>query len=244
LVPFLIRNDAIAILPNYRLTPEHTGDEILEDIASLGTWLTSSLSTYLASKEPSIEPDLSKVLVSGESAGGWLALQSILSLPEDTFTACLLQYPVLSAFPTHPDDIIMGEYIPSKEVLEDFLASIAPGTIISAARPPARDAVAPMLRAHGRWGEFFGTGKHLMPDTQIEYAKFFIPTYILHGRDDTNVPVKWTEKFVDRARQLFPETRFELATPPGEHGFDGNIYEEEEPWLAALLRRVEEDWLA
>jgi fermentation-respiration switch protein FrsA (DUF1100 family) len=121
---------------------------------------------------------------------------------------------------------------------------MVPGAVISAARPPARDAVAPMLRAHGRWGEFFGTGKHLMPDTRIEDADFFVPTYVLHGRDDTNVPLKWTEKFVARARELFPEVGFELATPPGDHGFDGDVYEEDEAWLEELLKGVERDWLA
>lgn len=173
-----------------------------------------------------------------------MALQSVLSLPKDTFKACLLQYPVLSAIPTSPDDIIMGESIPPKEVLDEFLAGLVPGTIISAARPPARDTVAPMLRAHGRWGEFFGTGKHLMPDTRIEAAEFFVPTYILHGKDDTNVAVKWTEQFVGRARGLFPETRFELVTPPGDHGFDEDIYEEDAAWLRELLSGVERDWLA
>ncbi|KAL5379442.1 hypothetical protein DPSP01_008508 [Paraphaeosphaeria sporulosa] len=244
LVPFLHRNNAIAILPNYRLAPEHTGDEILSDVADLGAWLTDSLPAYLASKEPAISPDLSKILVSGESAGGWVALQSVLSLSEGTFKACLLQYPVLNAFPTYPDDIIMGDPIPPKEVLDEFLTGIVPGTIISAARPPLRNAVAPMLRAHGRWGEFFGTGKHLMPDTRIEDAQFWVPTYILHGRDDTNVAVEWSEKFVGRARSLFPETKIELATPPGEHGFDGDLYEEDAGWLADLLKGVEGEWLA
>jgi fermentation-respiration switch protein FrsA (DUF1100 family) len=138
----------------------------------------------------------------------------------------------------------MGEAIPPKEVLDEFLANIVPGTIISSAMPPARDAVAPMLRAHRRWGEFFGTAKHLMPDTRIEDAKFFAPTYIIHGKDDTNVPVKWSHAFVEKAKQIFPDTRFELVTPPGDHGFDAEIYEEDEPWLGKLLRDVEKDWLS
>lgn len=215
----------------------------MEDIRDFSTWLTCSLPAYLVSKEPSIEPDLSKILVSGESAGAWPALQSIFELPQHTFKACLLQYPVLSTIPTHPDDIIMGEPIPPKEILKGFLASIVPGTVISAARPPARNDVAPMLRAHGRWGEFFGTGKHLMPDTRIEDAKFFVPTYILHGKDDTNVPLKETERFVQRARKLFPAVRLELEAPPGDHGFDGNIYEEDEPWLEGILEGVQKEWL-
>lgn len=83
-----------------------------------------------------------------------------------------------------------------------------------------------------------------MPDTRIEEAKFFVPTYILHGRDDSNVPVEETEKFVEKARRLFPETRFEVAIQPGDHGFEGQIYEEDEPWLKELLSGVEKDWLA
>jgi acetyl esterase/lipase len=243
LVNFIIRNNAIAVVPNYRLTPEHTGNEILEDITSLVEWLKSSLPTYLASKDSSINADLSRVLSLGDSAGGWMALQSVLSLPENTFRACFVQYPVVNAIPISPDDVLFGERIPPKKELDDFIANIKPGTVVSAATPPARSPLMAMLLAHGRWDEIFGTGQHLMPETRIESAKFFVPTYIIHGKDDTIVPVKWTEKFVKRARELFPDTTIELVTRPGEHGFDDSIYEDEEPWLAEILRKVEKDWL-
>lgn len=243
LVPFLHRNSAITVLPNYRLAPEHTGDDILEDITDFNTWFRDSLPTYLASKEPAIAIDFSKVLVSGDSAGGWCALQSILSLPQSIFKACLIHYPVTNAFPTSPDDKPCGEDIPPKEVLEEFIAGIVPGTIISSATPPSRSWVAPMLRAHGRWGEFFGSEKHLMPDTRLEDVEFFVPTYIIHGRDDTVVPVKWTSAFVEKAKQRFPETTFKVVSPPGDHGFDAEMYEDDQPWLAELLKDVEKDWL-
>ncbi|EMD63951.1 hypothetical protein GGP41_002725 [Bipolaris sorokiniana] len=243
MIPLIVRNKAIAIVPNYRLTPEHTGDEILEDIASLGNWLTSSLPTYLASKDSSIEPDFSRILVTGDSAGGWMALQSVLSLPEKTFRACFIQYPVVNAIPYSPDDTILGGPFPPKKNLDDFLATMKPGTVVSAATPPARSQIMPLLLAYGRWDEFFGTGQHLMPDTRIETAKSFIPTYVLHGKDDSIVPIKWTEKFVERARELFPDTRFDLVARPGEHGFDDSIYEEDEPWLADMVKNVEKDWL-
>jgi fermentation-respiration switch protein FrsA (DUF1100 family) len=226
------------------LIPEHTGNDILEDIADFTTWFRSSLPTYVTSKEPSIELDFSKVLVSGDSAGSWCALQSVFSLPQSTFKACLIQYPVTNAFPTSPDDTLCGEAIPPKEALDEFIAGIVPGTVISSSIPPARGWVAPMLRAHGRWGEFFGNEKHLMPDTRLEDAKFFVPTYIIHGKDDTVVPVKWSYAFVDKAEKLLQQTRFKLVTPPGEHGFDEEIYEEDEPWLRELLKEVEGDWLA
>lgn len=241
---FLHRNKAIAVLPNYRLAPEHTNNDDLEDIADFATWFRSSLPTYLASEEPSIELDFSKVLASGDSAGGWCALQSISSLPQSTFKACLIHYPVTNVIPTSPDDTLCGEAIPPKVVLEEFLAGIVSGTIISSAMPPARLWVAPMLRAHGRWGEFFGTGKYSMPDTRLDDATFFVPTHIIHGRDDSVVPVTWSHAFVEKAMRIFPETRFSLVTPPGDHGFDAEMYEEDEPWLGELLKAAEEDWLA
>ncbi|KAF2012933.1 alpha/beta-hydrolase [Aaosphaeria arxii CBS 175.79] len=244
LVSLLLRNDAIAVLPNYRLTPEHSGDEILQDIADFWTWLRASLPAFVASKSPSTEIDLSKILVSGDSAGGWCAIQSILTLPQSTFNACLLQYPVTNLIPTSPDDTPCGETIPPKEVLDEFIANIVPGTVVSSAIPPARSDLAPMLRAHRRWTEFFGDAKHLMPDTRIEDATFLAPTYIIHGKDDTNVGVELTHAFVEKAEKLIPGARFKVATPPGDHGFDTEIYEEDEPWLKDILEGVEADWLA
>ncbi|ORY05072.1 Alpha/Beta hydrolase protein [Clohesyomyces aquaticus] len=243
-VPFLHRNSAITILPNYRLTPEHTGDDILADIADFWVWFRDTLPTYLASKNPSLSIDFDKVLVSGESAGGWCALQSILTLPKDTFNACLIQYPVTNAFPVALDDKLMGYPVPPKEELDKFLAEIVPGTILSSVMPPARSFVSTMLRAHGRWDEFFGNAKHLMPDTRLEDAQFWVTTYIIHGENDTVVRVKWTRAFVEKIRARFPETKVELVTPEGDHGFDEAIYEDDEEWLAELLKGVEGDWLA
>lgn len=241
-VPFLHRNNAICVLPNYRLIPEHTGDDILDDIADFWTWFQSSLPTYLESNGPSIGLDFSRVLVSGESAGGWCALQSVLSLPDSTFKACFVQYPVTNAFPVSPDEKPFGQPIPPKEELDAFLASIKPGTILSGVTPPARNWVSMMLRAHGRWGEVFGDGKHLMPDTRVEDARSLVPMYIVHGKDDTIVPVKWTHAFVEKVKKAVPEAHVMLVTPSGEHGFDENIYEEEEPWLKELLEEIERDW--
>lgn len=244
LVPFLHRDNAIAILPNYRLAPEHTGNDILEDISDFHRWFRNALPAFLSSRHPGIKVDFERVLVQGDSAGSWCALQAILTQPKGTFKAAFLQYPVTCAFHTSPDDILMGQAIPPKETLDEFLASIVTGTIISSATPPARSWVAPMLRAHGLWKHYFGDERHVMPDTAIEDAKFFVPTYVVHGRDDTVVPVKWTHSFVEKAKGLFPDVRMELVTPPGDHGFDGEMYEEEEEWLAGFLKGVEEIWLA
>ncbi|KAF2108597.1 Alpha/Beta hydrolase protein [Lophiotrema nucula] len=243
-VPFLHRNSAIAILPNYRLTPEHTGKEILEDITDFWAWFKTSLPAYVDSKERGFGLDFTKVLVSGDSAGGWCALQSVLSLPEGSFKASLIQYPLVNSFPVSPTDTPMGLSIGSKEELDEILAAIKPGTVVSGATPPARGFLTTMMQAHGRWDEYFGTGKELMPDTRVEDAKFLAPTYIIHPEDDSVVPVKWTHAFVEKAKKALPDAKIKLVSPPGEHGFDIDMYEEDQPWLKELLKEVEGDWLA
>lgn len=80
-----------------------------------------------------------------------------------------------------------------------------------------------------------------MPDTRIEEAKFLVPMYIVHGRDDTIVHVKWSNVFIEKAKTLFTEAKLKLLTQPGDHGFDAEIYEENEIWLKDLLKEVEED---
>lgn len=101
-----------------------------------------------------------------------------------------------------------------------------------------------MLRAYGRWAEFFGEGDYLWPLTRLESAEYFVPTYIIHGKDDTNVPVEWSHEFVEKARKKFPEGKFEIVTPPGDHGFDTEIYEEDEEWLGEIMDKVRADWLS
>lgn len=38
LIPLVHRNDAIIVSPNYRLIPEHNGDDIQEDLADFWAW--------------------------------------------------------------------------------------------------------------------------------------------------------------------------------------------------------------
>jgi pimeloyl-ACP methyl ester carboxylesterase len=182
----------------------------------------------LSIEHPEIEVDFERVLVQGDSAGSWCALQSIMTQPRGTFKACFLQYLVVCAFPTSTDDRLMGQEIPPKEALDEFLASITQGTVMSSVTPPARKWVAPMLRAHGLWKHYFGDGRYIMPDTAIEDVKSWVPTFIVHGRDDSVVPVKWTELFVQKIKRKFSDVEMELVTPPGDHGFDGEMYGDEE----------------
>jgi acetyl esterase/lipase len=64
------------VCPDYRLAPEASGRDILADIADLLHWLLTHLPA-LAVKH-GLTADLRRTLVVGDSAGGWLALQTAL----------------------------------------------------------------------------------------------------------------------------------------------------------------------
>ncbi|OMP85220.1 hypothetical protein BK809_0003888 [Diplodia seriata] len=84
LLTYAIAHSATIVSPDYRLLPEASGLDILSDISSLWSWLFTSLHAYLLLKDPLNTPcgvDLGQIMVSGESAGGWLAIQSALMHP-------------------------------------------------------------------------------------------------------------------------------------------------------------------
>lgn len=86
--------DAIIITPDYRLMPEANGMEILEDVRDFYNWLGNP--NNLASYFPEgISADLDHLLVTGESAGGWLALQSaLLPSSRERISAVISHYPM------------------------------------------------------------------------------------------------------------------------------------------------------
>jgi acetyl esterase/lipase len=68
---FALENQAIIVSPNYRLLPEATGEEILEDLGDFWKWLhEGGLTQFISSAGHAfINPDLDRILMLGESAG-------------------------------------------------------------------------------------------------------------------------------------------------------------------------------
>ena len=88
---------AILVFPDYRLLPEATGLEILSDIDSFWFWMSEKLEPTLSSLYPKsdIKPDMDRVLVTGDSAGGYCVAQSLLRHPEMNFRAAIMAYPMV-----------------------------------------------------------------------------------------------------------------------------------------------------
>ncbi|KAF4629656.1 hypothetical protein G7Y89_g8490 [Cudoniella acicularis] len=75
-IEFALSHKAVIISPDYRLLPEANGTDILADVQAFSQWVHDELSTILRHHHPDVTLNLDQVLAFGESAGGYLALQS------------------------------------------------------------------------------------------------------------------------------------------------------------------------
>lgn len=238
------RTNAIVIAPNYRLVPEHSGADILEDLADFWKWFHSGgLESYFASQKLNVELDLDHVLVSGDSAGGYMALMSGLSQPKGSIQAILAQYPMTDSLRMQPSDLIPDLPSPPESLVEKHLASVKPGVVVSSRVPPSCMDLSYVLSAYGLYLEFFGDDKTMWPLYLVEEKKWLPPTWILHGDSDTAVSIEDSKAFVAKCQKL-EGSDIKLEIRPGqEHGFDTQAKEDEEPWLKEGLKWVEEKWL-
>lgn len=87
---------AIIVSPNYRLLPESSVLEVLEDVEDHWRWLHQSLPLLLQREtNNTVKADLSRIMTIGDSAGGYLSLQMGLSHP-DEIRAVNAVYPMVN----------------------------------------------------------------------------------------------------------------------------------------------------
>ncbi|KAF2659541.1 alpha/beta-hydrolase [Lophiostoma macrostomum CBS 122681] len=245
-IPFCLRNNAVTILPNYRLLPESNGKDIMEDLSDFWKWFDNDLTAFAKSHLPEVELDFDHVLVSGESAGGLLALQSAIHNRQNKFKAILGQYPMTSYLRRDGlGNIAMGQPVPGPEKIEQHLATMKPGVVVSSASPSdipiTRMMLGTALAGQGRWKEFFGDAPDLLPMTAVDEVNSLPPILILHGEQDSAVNVDDSRAFAEKAKG---KGEVNLVVRPGDHGFDVELNEDDEPWLKDALQWVEGKWLS
>ena len=246
-VPFIHRNNAIVVAPNYRFVPEHSGADILEDLSDFWTWFNKgSVSDFLVShrKGGGIELDYEKTLVSGESAGGYMALMSGLTQPRGSIKAILAEFPMTNYLRIEKSDMYFDAPSPPESELAEHISTIKPGVVVSSGWPPARLSLNYLLAAYGHYLTYFGKDEKMWPIGLIEDKKWLPPTWIVHGDVDSAVSVEDSKKFVEKCKALGDNIEVQLEIRPGqEHGFTIPIKEDEEPWLKEGLAWVEGKWL-
>ncbi|GME26014.1 hypothetical protein GTA08_BOTSDO08395 [Neofusicoccum parvum] len=294
LLAFAASHGAAVVSPDYRLLPEARGVDILADIASLWAWLFASLHACLLRWDPLGSPagaDLARVMVSGESAGGWLALQSAFVHPA-RIRATLAIFPMLDLGDDHftrggrpgsaraPTNggaagsgagagagagdrdrdgdgdgagkaamMGMGTLLDAA-IVDEYVAAAArePWRAVSSVTPPGRMEFSIALFQHGRVGELLGPERRLYPVEELERlgraGVRLPPLLVVHGTDDTVVPVRGSERFVEAWRWWQPHSAVRLVLRPGEHGFEARASAAEQGWLRDALDWVAGVWLS
>ncbi|KAG5752888.1 hypothetical protein H9Q72_005656 [Fusarium xylarioides] len=166
ILEYVIENNTILVSCDYRLLPESTGLEILEDIEDVWSWVQSSLSEAMGTMtNGKSRADLGRVLVAGESAGGYLAIQLAFRHPT-AFRAVIASYPTIDmrsdhfckAYPKR-----MGLYPQlDYELVSQHLKQLPDGSTRAISNLPIA------MVQHGTYTSFFGEHRNLFPIEQLE----------------------------------------------------------------------------
>lgn len=244
------RHSAVLVSPNYRLIPESTVQESIDDAEDALKWIRQHLAEVVL-EEAGIKVDVDRLMTAGDSAGGYLSLHLGLSHPNE-IRAVTAAYPLVDAASPH----FTGQY--TKKVFS--LPEIPKETISAQLRETERhEAKGPIssdpdlkrgalmfgLVQHGLFGDFFPKNQRgLFPVLRLEDGARFPRGGVLvwHGKEDSVVPVEGSLKLREALGEHDPGLVFRLVIREGEHGFDhaANIDDE---WAAEALSGCVRSWL-
>lgn len=118
-----------------------------------------------------------------------------------------------------------------------------PGKILTESTLPERMNIALSIAQQGTILRYYGTDEKHNLWKLLEKADDMPYTLVLHGEEDTAVPVYGSIDWVAAATKKFGEGKIKLHVEPGgEHGFDCEI-PLETPWLQEGLQTITALWL-
>ncbi|KAH7002554.1 Alpha/Beta hydrolase protein [Ilyonectria destructans] len=230
IIQYALDSKSILVSCDYRLLPESSGKDILEDIDDLWSWVHGRLQQALeVMTNGQNTADLQRVLLAGESAGGYLALQLALSHPT-AIRAVIASYPMIDMQNRHFSEAYpkqMGQY-PQMEfgVVAQHLSQLPDG-IHPTTRSVSNLPIA--IIQHGLYQKFLGEHRSLFPiarledDPELAHKLPFI--WLHHGTNDSEVPIDGSRKFVEKLRELNPKAQLRYKELEGmEHGVSSEIY--------------------
>ena len=132
-----------------------------------------------------------------------------------------------------------------KSVLDDHIAAIPKGQIVTGVFPPDRVVLALSAVQNGTFTELLGNDDSLFPARQLQKVKDgqkvpFLFAY--HGTEDSAVPCQETNQFVSSQAAKLGEERVIAKFEPGDHGVD-DACALSTPWLQEGLVGVTKAWL-
>ncbi|PLB50268.1 alpha/beta-hydrolase [Aspergillus steynii IBT 23096] len=212
-----LKHNAIIVLPNYRLLPDSSGMDIMEDIDDFWGWVTSKLADTLRDSTNGIEPDLSKMMTAGESAGGYLSVQLALNQPH-AVKACISEFPCIDLKTAPYTEQRSDPRAPASLVREYLANKEDQSSVVSSDIAISRFLFAFSMMDNSQFLEFFGTDEKLFPFERVSRGAKIPPLFIIHGLDDDIVPVDGSRDFTALLQEKQPATEVHLSLAPGGHG--------------------------
>jgi acetyl esterase/lipase len=251
--------NAIIVSPNYRLLPESSGLDILEDLDDLWRWMKFGLQLKLNYFSVGLRADLDRIITEGDSAGmlemhvfslkqvglihfsgGYLSIQFAMNHP-DKIKACIAEFPSIDLESPHFASTGNGTPLGSPSLVNDHLVLVGNVNKTSSDMTLARFPLINALIQEGKFLHFFGNEPRLFPLRRLETGARLPPLFIIHGANDTIVPVEGSLKFAKLLLEKNPDTKVVLTVQPGEHGVS-IPFGMEHPWLAEGLKLVTDAW--
>ncbi|KAI4718596.1 alpha/beta-hydrolase [Aureobasidium sp. EXF-10727] len=239
------QKNAILVTPNYRLLPEANGREVLDDIADFWSWVKTSLPAEVGTMARGVEVDVSNVLVAGESAGGYLAIQSALLFPDAGIKAAISQYGMLdnkiAHFSQKGEKYMAGAPQQPESEIDDYLRDMKKGAVRTETHPWELWLFICATVQAGRYLQFLGDGNGVHAIDNLETTKSIPACWVIHGKEDSLVPIEASNNFVDKLKQTHPDTPLRYTIQPGEHGFDGAVTMDAD-WVKEGCAWLEQYW--
>ena len=179
-------------------------------------------------------------------SGAYLAVQSAITQPAGTFGAVIAGYGMLDMrspwFTQRYEKQPLGNPTLPPSLVDDHLAAMEPGQVVSAVTPPVRVDLALATVQYGRYPDMLGDDAAVYPMEMLGSVKTFPPLFICHGTEDSAVEVRQTEAFVEKLKDVLPGAKVLVRFEHGDHGFDAPMGLEV-PWLKEGLEFVTGEWL-
>ncbi|KAK0627435.1 Alpha/Beta hydrolase protein [Immersiella caudata] len=244
---------AILISPAYRLLPESTGADILDDVSSFFTWLHTSFpsslrSAFASSPSDSPAPDLSRIAAVGESAGGYLSIQAGL-----LFNSHAKIRAVGAAYPAqYPDAVAYNARklgnAEAEKVVDGYLERVKRGEMpmrVSSPWPEGKELVEAMC-VTGRHREMMGEDERLSIGGATRIAREggwdVPPVWVIQGEDDDLVPKAGADFVVGEIREVLPGVPVKYTVEPGPHLLDLEC-RLDVPWVKEGVEFMQKHWL-
>jgi len=138
---------------------------------------------------------------------------------------------------------MVGYPTPPGNAIETHMSSLRGEEIVSSAASPDRMDLAISVIQQGKFVEMIGDDTNLFPMERLDLVKEIPPMFIIHGKNDSIVPYRSSEAFVEKMRNIHPRVKvFYNAVLGCDHRPDlkANL---NTPWLKEGLDFITPFWL-